>query len=60
MTQSRQPRAEMAEPNSATARRRDVETMVDDMLAESFPASDPPTWDTAADRIDKLDTSGSS
>ncbi len=60
MTPSRQRRTDMTEPNSATARRRDVETMLDDMLAESFPASDPPTWDAAADRIEKLDAPGAS
>jgi hypothetical protein len=34
--------------------------MLDEMLAESFPARDPPTLDTAVKRIEKSDATGSS
>jgi hypothetical protein len=38
--------------------RRAVEALMDEMLAQSFPASDPPTWDTAADRVERIASAG--
>ena len=35
------------------ARRQSIETLIDDMGAQSFPASDPPTWGTIATRLEQ-------
>lgn len=44
---------------SATNReRRAVEDLIDDILSDSFPASDPPTWDSAARRIRRMESEG--
>ena len=34
-----------------SARRAALEALIDEMLGDSFPASDPPTWDTVAARV---------
>jgi hypothetical protein len=40
------------------ARRQSIETLIDEIGAQSFPASDPPAWGTVASRIElaKRDT----
>jgi hypothetical protein len=38
--------------------RRAVEALMDEMLAQSFPANDPSTWDTAADRVERIASAG--
>jgi hypothetical protein len=57
MTRSERRRSATGEPGGSPDQRRDVETLLDQMLAESFPASDPPTWDTATERIEKMGVS---
>ena len=37
--------------SSAESERRALEAMMDEILADSFPASDPPAWSTAAGRL---------
>ena len=44
--------------SAATRERRAVEDLIDDMLTDSFPASDPPTWDSAARRMRCIDSEG--
>jgi len=39
--------------------RRAVEAQMDEMLAESFPASDPPVWGSAAARMQRLEAAES-
>jgi hypothetical protein len=34
-------------------RREEIETLIDEMGAQSFPASDPPTWGSVASRLDQ-------
>lgn len=43
------------EPSHLT-RRQKVEALIDDMGAQSFPASDPPTWGVAASRLERAET----
>jgi hypothetical protein len=43
------------EPSHLT-RRQKVEALIDDMGAQSFPASDPPTWGVAASRLEQAET----
>jgi len=33
--------------------RRDVELLIDDIVDDSFPASDPPAWGVAASRLER-------
>ena len=40
-------------PRAAIDERSAVEHLIDDILSDSFPASDPPTWDSAARRIER-------
>lgn len=35
------------------ARRQSIETLIDEIGAQSFPASDPPTWGTIATRLEQ-------
>ena len=35
------------------ARREAIEMLIDEMGAQSFPASDPPTWGAVASRLDQ-------
>jgi hypothetical protein len=35
------------------ARRQSIETLIDEIGAQSFPASDPPTWGTVATRLEQ-------
>jgi hypothetical protein len=41
--------------NSRNEERRAIEALMDEILADSFPASDPPTWGTPADRVHHLE-----
>lgn len=42
--------------SNADRERNAVEAQMDEMLAESFPASDPPVWGSAAARIRCLES----
>ena len=51
--------ADVVNPESAPNReRRAVEDLIDDILTDTFPASDPPTWDSAARRIRRMESEG--
>jgi hypothetical protein len=40
--------------------RQSVEDLMDKFIADSFPASDPPTWDCLFDRLNRPDDPGKS
>lgn len=41
--------------SSSDGERRGIEALMDAILADSFPASDPPAWGTAAGRVNHLE-----
>ena len=49
----REPRKRGGRAGTSQAQRRAVETLIDDIGAQSFPASDPPAWGVASTRLEE-------
>ena len=41
-------------PTAHREERQIIDSLIDDMGAQSFPASDPPAWDTVSSRLEEI------